>query len=107
MPSLRSGPRSVHNLLGRDLPEIRRHSALGARHYLADIDHVVVLLMENRSFEQALGHLSLPTSRCGVGRSDVYGLKGTEFHLKPDGTRQATEQSRGVPRALAQVQPSH
>lgn len=37
---------------------------------LAEIDHFVFLMMENRSFDQVLGYLSLP----GRNRSDVNGL---------------------------------
>jgi len=48
---------------------------------LANIDHIVVLTMENRSFDQMLGYLSLPPERGGMGRKDVDGLKGTEFNL--------------------------
>lgn len=40
---------------------------------LANIDHIVVLMMENRSFDHMLGYLS----KHG-GRSDVEGLKGGE-----------------------------
>ena len=40
---------------------------------LANIDHIVVLMMENRSFDHMLGYLS----KHG-GRSDVEGLKGNE-----------------------------
>ena len=48
---------------------------------LANIDHIVVLTMENRSFDQILGYLSLPPEKGGMGRKDVDGLKGTEFNL--------------------------
>jgi phospholipase C len=47
---------------------------------LANIDHIVVLMMENRSFDHMLGYLSLPTSQRGMGRQDVDGLKGGEFN---------------------------
>jgi phospholipase C len=40
---------------------------------LANIDHIVVLMMENRSFDHMLGYLSLPG-----GRTDVDGLHGGE-----------------------------
>ena len=46
---------------------------------LANIDHIVVLTMENRSFDHMLGYLSLPESAGGLARSDVDGLKGTEI----------------------------
>src|SRR5437879_281790 len=42
---------------------------------LGKIDHIVVLMMENRSFDHMLGYLSL-----SAGRSNVDGLKGTEFN---------------------------
>ena len=38
------------------------------------IEHIVVLMMENRSFDQMLGYLSLPVDRGGVGRSEIDGL---------------------------------
>jgi phospholipase C len=45
---------------------------------LANIDHIVVLMMENRSFDHMLGYLSLPVDQGGAGRADIDGLKGTE-----------------------------
>ena len=45
---------------------------------LANIDHIVVLTMENRSFDHMLGYLSLPVAKGGLGRTDVDGLKGSE-----------------------------
>jgi phospholipase C len=52
---------------------------------LSKIDHIVVLMMENRSFDHMLGFLSLPTAdndgRIGLGRADVEGLKGDETNL--------------------------
>lgn len=47
---------------------------------LANIDHIVVLTMENRSFDHILGYLSLPPNKGGQGRTDVDGLKGNEFN---------------------------
>ena len=40
---------------------------------LANIDHIVVLMMENRSFDHMLGYLSKEG-----GRSDINGLRGGE-----------------------------
>ena len=37
---------------------------------LAKIEHIVVLMLENRSFDHMLGYLSLE-----AGRSDIDGLK--------------------------------
>jgi hypothetical protein len=48
---------------------------------LANIDHIVVLTMENRSFDHMLGYLSLPPAKGGMGRTDVDGLKGGEVNL--------------------------
>jgi Phosphoesterase family/Ricin-type beta-trefoil lectin domain-like len=47
---------------------------------LANIDHIIVLTKENRSFDHLLGYLSLPVAQGGMGRQDVDGLKGGEFN---------------------------
>ena len=47
---------------------------------LANIDHIVVLMMENRSFDHMLGYLSLPPDKGGMGRLDVDGLRGGEVN---------------------------
>ena len=46
---------------------------------LDKIEHVVVLMLENRSFDCLLGRLY-------VGRDDFDGLKGNETNRAPDGT---------------------
>lgn len=48
---------------------------------LANIDHIIVLTKENRSFDHMLGFLSLPANKGGLGRTDVDGLKGGESNL--------------------------
>ena len=48
---------------------------------LANIDHIIVLLQENRSFDHMLGYLSLPLEKGGMNRKDVDGLKGGEFNM--------------------------
>jgi len=48
---------------------------------LANIDHIVVLMQENRSFDHMLGYLSLPVEKGGMNRRDVDGLKGGEFNM--------------------------
>ncbi|HEY4089430.1 MAG TPA: alkaline phosphatase family protein [Bryobacteraceae bacterium] len=48
---------------------------------LANIDHIIVLLQENRSFDHMLGYLSLPPEKGGRNRKDVDGLKGGEFNM--------------------------
>jgi phospholipase C len=55
---------------------------------LDQIDHIVVVMLENRSFDHMLGYLSLPAELGGRNRSDVDGLRGpdTNFNMH-DGTR--------------------
>lgn len=48
---------------------------------LQKIEHIVVLMLENRSFDQMLGYLSLKE-----GRTDVDGLKAGMFNLDSKGT---------------------
>ncbi len=50
---------------------------------LAPIEHIVVVMLENRSFDHMLGYLSLPAELGGRGRADVDGLRGTaqDFNL--------------------------
>lgn len=48
---------------------------------LQKIDHIVVLLLENRSFDHMLGYLSLPESAGGHGRTDVDGLTGADDQI--------------------------
>ena len=43
---------------------------------LEQIEHVVVVMLENRSFDHMLGYLSLPSAQGGKGRADVDGLVG-------------------------------
>lgn len=42
---------------------------------LANIDHIVVLMMENRSFDHMLGYLSLDAAHNGRARTDIDGLR--------------------------------
>lgn len=54
---------------------------------LDQIDHVVVVMLENRSFDHMLGYLSLPVEQGGKGRSDVDGLRGPTINVNQlDGT---------------------
>ncbi len=48
---------------------------------LGGIDHIVVLMMENRSFDHMLGYLSLPVDQGGRGRADVDGLTGPDVNV--------------------------
>jgi phospholipase C len=47
---------------------------------LGEIDHIVVLMLENRSFDHMLGYLTLN------GRRDIDGLTGSESNTAPDGS---------------------
>jgi phospholipase C len=47
---------------------------------LKKIEHIVVVMLENRSFDHMLGYLSLN------GRHDVDGLTGSESNTAPDGS---------------------
>ena len=52
---------------------------------LSQIDHIVVLMLENRSFDHMLGYLSLPPALGGKGRTDVDGLTGNETNEDKNG----------------------
>jgi phospholipase C len=52
---------------------------------LDHIDHIVVLMLENRSFDHMLGYLSLPPAQGGKGRTDVDGLTGNETNDDENG----------------------
>jgi phospholipase C len=55
--------------------------AEAAAENLKKVDHIVVLMLENRSFDHMLGYLSLPAGDGTPGRSDVDGLKGPEANF--------------------------
>lgn len=55
-----------------------RSSATTAPEALRRYEHIVVLMMENRSFDHYFGHLSMPRELGGEGRTDVDGLRGDE-----------------------------
>jgi phospholipase C len=48
---------------------------------LAPIEHIVVVMLENRSFDHMLGYLSLPEELGGKGRKDVDGLTGPDTNV--------------------------
>src|SRR3984885_2518169 len=45
------------------------------------IDHLVVVMLENRSFDHMLGYLSLPAALGGRDRGDVDGLRGPDVNF--------------------------
>jgi len=56
---------------------------LGPKELLAGVEHIVVLMMENRSFDHFLG--SLKTDKGYAASANVEGLTGTESNPAPDG----------------------
>jgi phospholipase C len=48
---------------------------------LEQIEHVVVVMLENRSFDHMLGYLSLPPAEGGKGRTNIDGLTGPAANL--------------------------
>lgn len=62
------------------LAECEGGPVLPAAQALAPINHIVVLMMENRSFDHMFGSLSLEE-----GRDDVDGLRGGETNPGPNG----------------------
>ena len=48
---------------------------------LQQVKHLVVVMMENRSFDHMLGYLKME------GMPEVDGLTGDEFNLGPDGSK--------------------
>lgn len=58
--------------------------ALTPKELLAGIDHIVVLCMENRSFDHFFGALKKDAGY--PGKATVEGLSGTETNPAPDGT---------------------
>ena len=74
---------------------------------LANIQHIVVLMMENRSFDQMLGYLSLPTVLHGRGRADVDGLRGDEWNTTVEGGRAYVFPFAREPATLFGYDPGH
>lgn len=54
---------------------------------LNQIDHIVVVMLENRSFDHMLGYLSLPATMGGRDRTDVDGLRGPQENFNLHGGR--------------------
>jgi phospholipase C len=70
----------IVDLVGEPVPATPRRKIPAptgpATERLGEIDHIVVLMLENRSFDHMLGYLSLPEGEGGRGRADVDGLTG-------------------------------
>src|SRR5262249_18796699 len=72
---------------------------------LGKIDHIVVLMMENRSFDHMLGYLSLEG-----GRPDVIGLTGSETNIDTDGASYTVHHLKAaeyLPATYFRVDPAH
>jgi phospholipase C len=52
---------------------------------LDQIEHIVVVMLENRSFDHVLGYLSLPVALGGRDRTDVDGLRGPDTNFNVHG----------------------
>jgi phospholipase C len=78
-----------------------------AQRRLEQIDHIIVLMMENRSFDHMLGYLSLPEALGGKGRTDIDGLTSRDVNFNEfDGEK--FEISRMGKAGLTKVQdPGH
>ena len=63
---------------------------------LNNIKHVVVIYLENRSFDHMLGYRSLPRSGGPPFDPTMDGLKGTESNPRPDGTRASVHRLPGT-----------
>jgi phospholipase C len=74
------GPDAAAGGPDADPPADARPPDLTPEQLLAGIDTIVVLCMENRSFDHLLGSLRLVE-----GRTDVDGLTGIEVNLDPEG----------------------
>ena len=73
----------------------RARHAMRPRGVFGPIEHVVVLMMENRSFDHMFGALSIPAGKTdvngndmgGEGRSGVNGLTGDESNVDAQGNK--------------------
>lgn len=79
-----------------------------ARDRLFQIDHIIVLMMENRSFDHMLGYLSLPHELGGAGRGDIDGLTSPEHNVNRFDGKTFPIQPMGGEGGLTKVQdPGH
>ncbi len=61
----------------------KQEAPLGPKELLAGVEHIVVLMMENRSFDHFLG--ALKTDKGYAAAAQVEGLSGTESNPPPNG----------------------
>jgi phospholipase C len=67
-----------------DSPISTDEPKLSPKELLAGVEHIVVLMMENRSFDHYMG--ALASDSVYPSRAKVEGLKGTESNPAPDGS---------------------
>lgn len=74
---------------------------------LSKVDHIVVLMLENRSFDHMLGYLSLPPAEGGRGRTDVDGLSGPAENFNEYEGRRYPVEPFGEGRLVKSQDPDH
>ncbi len=84
--------RRVVDLIAAPVPPTQSETVAApanpAAQRLRAIDHIVVVMLENRSFDHMLGYLSLPVELGGKARTDLDGLRGPEINFNVhDGAR--------------------
>jgi phospholipase C len=84
-PGLPEGIRRELELVAEEVPPTPTGTIAApadeAAERLQAIDHIVVLMLENRSFDHMLGYLSLAPELGGGGRNDVDGLRGPDVNV--------------------------
>ena len=80
-PSTNDTPAPPTNSTPTDPP--KTDPVLGPKELLAGVEHIVVLMMENRSFDHFLG--ALKTDSGYAAKATVDGLAGTESNPAPGG----------------------
>jgi phospholipase C len=82
--------RQIVDLIAAPIPATPERTAPApadeAANRLDAVDHIVVVMLENRSFDHMLGYLSLPSDQGGRARGDIDGLSGpsTNFNMLDD-----------------------
>jgi phospholipase C len=74
---------------------------------LEKVDHIVVLMLENRSFDHMLGYLSLPGEKGRVSRTDIDGLSGLEANYDKFDSKSYPVEPFGRARLVKSQDPDH
>lgn len=83
-PTEPTKPRPPGNPSQPDAPISLDQPKLSPKELLAGVEHIVVLMMENRSFDHFMG--ALTSDAAYANRASVDGLKGTESNPAPNGS---------------------